>query len=412
MPDETRSARETRRTGEALGAVDYADAVARRTPHIPIEPVAASRDWRDSSMVQLVLVRFREFLREPEAVFWSFVFPLLLAAGLGLAFRHRPPDRIPIAVVVEPGQDTVLGVAADRSDPVAAAIGRAEARTLAERLAADSGLRVRALHAQRAERALRTGDVALVVVPAPDGGVQYRYDPTREEARVARLLVDRGVQAAAGRTDPVRTAEQTVQEPGSRYIDFFVPGLLGMNLMGSGIWGIGFAIVTARNKKLLKRLVATPMSRVEYLLSFLFSRLFFLVIEAAAILGFGALVFGVPFRGPVAVLVVTCLVGALAFAGLGLLIASRAKTTEGVSGLMNLVMLPMWIFSGVFFSAANFPGVLQPFIQALPLTALNDALRLTMLQGAGWALVLPELAIVGAWMIGSFLLALGLFRWR
>ena len=407
-PNETRAARDHRRTDEALGSVDYADAVARRTPHIPIQPVATAHGWRESSLVQLVLVRFREFLREPEAVFWSFVFPLLLAAGLGLAFRHRPPDRIPVAVVVDPG----AAVAAESDDPVGAAIGRSEARTLADRLAADSALRVRPLGAAGAERALRNGDVALVVAPTAEGGVEYRYDPTREEARVARLIVDRGVQASAGRTDPVPVAERTVQEPGSRYIDFFVPGLLGMNLMGSGIWGIGFAIVTARNKKLLKRLVATPMSRVEYLLSFLVSRLFFLVIEAAAILGFGALVFGIPFRGPPSVLAVTCLVGALAFAGLGLLIASRAKTTEGVSGLMNLVMLPMWIFSGVFFSAANFPPVLQPFIQALPLTALNDALRLTMLQGAGWLAVGPELAIVGAWMVGSFVLALVLFRWR
>ena len=400
MPESTDRA--PRRTDDALASIDYADAVAGRTPAVPLEVPPAPRTWRDAALVQLWLARLREFVREPEAVFWSFVFPLLLAAGLGIAFRHRPPDRAPIAVAVPRTPD----------DPVADAIGRSEAQRLGGTLAGDSALRVQLLDDSAAARALRTGEVTVVVTPGSRGAVTYRYDPTRPEARAARLLVDQQVQRGAGRTDPVAITETAVQEPGSRYIDFFIPGLLGMNLMGSGIWGIGFSIVTARNKKLLKRLVATPMSRVEYLLSFILSRLLFLVVEAGAILGFGALVFGVPMRGPLPVLFTVCLAGALAFSGLGLLIAARPKTTEGVSGLMNLAMLPMWIFSGVFFSAANFPKVIQPFIQALPLTALNDALRATMLQGAGWGPVLPELAIVLGWMVGTFVLALAIFRWR
>ena len=363
---------------------------------------APPRAWRDASLVQLTLVRFREFLREPEAVFWSFVFPLLLAGGLGIAFRHRPPERVAVAVAARrvPG------------DAIADAIARAEGASLVRALEADSGLRVRILDDTGAATALRTGAVALIVSPDGNGAVTYRFDPTRPDARAARLLADDRLQRAAGRQDPVARREQTVQEPGSRYIDFFIPGLLGMNLMGSGIWGIGFSIVTARNKKLLKRLVATPMSRVEYLLSFLLSRLLFLVVEATVILGFGRAVFGVPIRGSLLVVAALCLGGALAFSGLGLLIAARPKTTEGVSGLMNLVMLPMWIFSGVFFSAENFPRVIQPFVQALPLTALNDGLRATMLQGAGWGPVLPELAIIAAWMLASFVAALALFRWR
>ena len=401
MPDEPRL-RAPGRDADPLGAVDYADAVSRRTPPVPLETPAPPSGWRDRSLVQLWLTRLREFLREPEAVFWSFGFPLLLAGGLGIAFRNRPPERVPVAVAVA---DT-------RGDAVGAAIARSQAVKLEQALGGDSSLSVRVMDDSVAGRLLRTGEVALVVVPAGDGAVQYRLDPTREEARGARLLVDAQVQRAAGRVDPVRTSESAIREPGSRYIDFFIPGLLGMNLMGSGIWGIGFAIVTARNKKLLKRLVATPMSRVEYLLSFILSRLLFLVVEAAAILGFGILVFGVPARGPLPVLVTICLTGAFAFAGLGLLIAARPKTIEGVSGLMNLAMLPMWIFSGVFFSSANFPQAIQPFVQALPLTALNDALRLTMLQGAGWGPVLPELAIIVAWMIGSVAIALAVFRWR
>ncbi|MEJ7811054.1 MAG: ABC transporter permease [Gemmatimonadaceae bacterium] len=345
----------------------------------------------DHPLLQLTLVRYREFIREPEAVFWVFVFPILLAAGLGIAFQRRPQDVIRIGVVAgAPGTDSIAR--ALRADPA-----------LAPEVLADSA----------GDTALRTGRVALLVSSDGDGaGVRYRYDDTRPEGRSARFLVDQAVQRAAGRRDPVAVADTRVHERGSRYIDFVIPGLLGMNLMGSGIWGIGYGIVNARTKKLLKRLVATPMSRFQYLLSFLLFRLVLLLIEVLVLLGFGTLVFGVPLRGGLGQLAAICLLSALAFGGLGLLVASRAKTIEAASGLMNLVMMPMWVASGVFFAASNFPKAVQPVIQALPLTAVNDALRANMLQGAGWSMILPELGIIAAWLVLSFGLALRLFRWR
>ena len=356
-------------------------------------PDRASRVKRTAgntpAIVQLTLARFREFYREPEAVFWVFVFPILLAAGLGIAFRNRPAEASRIAIVSSATNPAIVdslkkapGVVAETLDDTAAA------------------------------RALRTGTVALVVTPLGDSGVEYRFDDARPESRTARMVVDRVVQRAGGQQDPVRVAETKVSERGSRYIDFVVPGLLGMNLMGSGIWGIGFAIVDARKKKLLKRLIATPMKKAEYLASFLFFRLSLLVIEVATLIGFGALVFGVPLRGSFLQLVAICVLSSLAFGGIGLLVASRARTVEGASGLMNLVMLPMWVFSGVFFSSGNFPQAAQPFIQALPLTAVNDALRANMLQGASWSTVSPELFIIAGWLVVCFTLALRLFRWR
>jgi ABC-type multidrug transport system permease subunit len=340
--------------------------------------------------VQLTRVRYREFFREPEAVFWVFIFPVLLAAGLGIAFRNQTPERTSVAVV--------------NTGP--------EAPRLADALRHASGLDVSVLTDSASTEALRVGNVALVAVPSFGGEVDYRYDDSRPESRTARLLVNEALQRAAGRRDPVTVREQLVREPGARYIDFLVPGLLGMNLMGSGIWGLGFAIVDARKKRLLKRLIATPMSRTQYLASFVLSRLTLLVIEVGLLLGFGVLVFGVPLRGSLTLLLTICLVSSLAFASLGLLIASRPQTIEGASGLMNLVMLPMWIFSGVFFSASRFPEQIQPLIQALPLTAVIDALRANILRGAGWHSVAGELAVISAWMVGSFLLALKLFRWR
>jgi ABC-2 type transport system permease protein len=345
---------------------------------------------REYPLAQLVMVRFLEFWREPEAVFWVFIFPILLAAGLGIAFRERSPEVVKIGVLA--------------SQP--------DAGTISDAIARDPRLEVVPLDDSAGMHALRTGRIALFAVPRAERTVEYRYDDTRPDARNARLLVDDAIQRAAGRRDAATVRERHVREPGARYIDFVIPGLLAMNLMGSGIWGVGFTIVESRRKKLLKRFVSTPMSRAQYLASFILARLAMLVLEVGGLLGFGVWVFGVPARGSAGTLVVVTLIAALAFSAIGLLVASRVRTIEGASGLMNLVMLPMWIFSGVFFSASNFPDAAQPFIQALPLTAAADALRATLLEGASFAALSPELGILGAWLALSFTAALAMFRWR
>ena len=350
----------------------------------------SERRFIERSLAQLTLVRFREFTRQPEAVFWTFVFPILLAVGLGLAFRSKAPDKPKVGVVASTPQSQAILASLEK----------------------DSSLVVEKMSDSLAAKALRTAKIALLVLPDSDGRVRYVYDASRSESANARLIADRAIQTGAGRTDPVSVTEQKVTEKGSRYIDFVIPGLLGMNLMGSGIWGIGFAIVDSRSKRLLKRFMATPMSRSEYLLSFLLSRLAFLILEVMTLLGFGALVFGVPLRGSFIQLAAICLLSALSFSALGLLIASRAKTVEGVSGLMNLVMMPMWIFSGVFFSSSNFPAIVQPVIKLLPLTSVNDALRANMLEGTQITALGIEMAVIVGWLVIGFVAALKLFRWR
>ena len=343
------------------------------------------RTLAEHPLAQLTLVRFREFLREPEALFWVFIFPILLAAGLGIAFRNRPPEVLQVGAVTT---------------------------NVAQSLRTERLLSVRELTPEAGLQAMRAGKIALLALPGPNGGVVYEYDDTNPEGRSARMLADRAVQRAAGRVDPVSANDKILREPGSRYIDFLIPGLLGMNLMGSGIWGMGFTIVDSRRKKLIKRLVATPMPRHYYLLSFALSRLLMLVVEVGVLIGFGALVFQVPVRGSLLDIAVLSLVSSLAFGALGLLIASRAQTIEAVSGIMNVVMMPMWILSGVFFSAQRFPDFVQPAIRLLPLTAVIDALRANMLQGTGLVQLAPQLAILGCWTIVSFTVALKIFRWR
>jgi ABC transporter DrrB family efflux protein len=337
-----------------------------------------------SSLFQLTLVRFKLFLREPEAIFWIFCFPILLAMGLGIAFRNRPAD--------------VLQVGATTAQ-------------LAQALAADKGLTSVTLDEQAGTHALATGNILLLAIQKPDG-VAYKYDDTNPDARVARLLADRAIQTAAGRHEAVHAENELVHETGSRYIDFVVPGLLGMNLMGSAMWGLGFSIVEARQKKLLKRMVASPMPKWQYLASFLLSRLVMLIIEVVVFLAFTRLAFGVPFRGSLIDLGILCVLTSLAFSALGLLVASRARTTEAVSGLMNLVMLPMWILSGIFFSASRFPALIQPVVRALPLTAAIDAMRGNMLQGMNLGQMMIPVAILLAWFVVPFAISLRIFRWR
>jgi ABC-2 type transport system permease protein len=345
---------------------------------------------RWSPLLQLTITKVRDFAREPEALFWVFAFPLLLALALGLAFRDKPPDRTAVGVLSGPA-----------AAPTAAALALAP------------GLSPRLLDAAAARQALRTGRISLLIEPAaPPQAVTFRYDPTRPEARGASLEARDALERAAGRRDVVTVRTEHVAEKGARYIDFLIPGLLGMNLMGTGIWSLAFSITVARQRHLLKRLIATPMRRSDYLLAQIFGRLFFLVPEVLVLIGVGWWGFGVAVHGSLLLLIATCLVAAMSFCGLGLLIASRVRTIEGASGWANLVMMPMWLLSGVFFSSERFPDRLQPIIHALPLTALNDALRAIINDGSSLAAVSPQIAIMLAWGTASFLLALRLFRWR
>jgi ABC transporter DrrB family efflux protein len=340
-----------------------------------------------SPLRELTAGKARDFIREPEAVVWVFLFPMLLALVLGFAFREKPPDRTPIGVVAGPGAGPAL-TALERSP----------------------GLLPRQYSAEEGRSALRTGKISLLVEPGPP--VVFRFDETRPDSRIARLEAEDSLQRAAGRTDRLPVRDEKVTEKGARYIDFLLPGLIGMNLMGTGIWSLAFSIVNARSRKVLKRLIATPMRRSDYLLSQILGRLVFLVPEIVLLGGFGWLIFDVPMRGSVILFFALCLLGAISSCGIGLLVASRVTTVEGASGLANLVMIPMWLLSGVFFSSERFPDAVQPLLRALPLTALNNALRAVMNEGHGLAQIAPQLAIIAAWGIVSFAVALKIFRWK
>ena len=379
-----------------------------------------------SSLRELYLARLREFYRQPARIFWVYGFPMLLAIGLGLAFKSPAVPRVDLDLVI-PGYvagpiATAIPSALSPSSPtghmllakgVRAADEGGVHRMILPGRAGRPELAIRIVTEAEGERRVTTGKTPLLVIARSSEAVQYRFDPTRPEASAAKSAFDDALQAANGRTDPVATADQPVTENGARYIDFLIPGLIGQNTMGGGLWGVGFLLVNFRIAKLLKRFMATPMPRQNFLLAILGARLTFLVPDVGVLLALGYFGFGMPIRGSLWLIILLEIVGALAFAGIGLLIACRAKTTETVSGLMNLVMLPMWIFSGLFFTSERFPAAIQPFIQALPLTQLLNALRAVILEGAVLTdrVVWVALAVLSAWAVGTFWLALRFFRW-
>jgi ABC-2 type transport system permease protein len=350
----------------------------------------APPNGRWSGFTHLLIARMKELWREPEVVFWVFVFPILLALGLGIAFRNKPADVTSVAIVEGPEVERVVAMLHRSQDTV---------------------IRADVLDRQKALQGFRLGKYDLVIEPDGKGGFQYQYDPSRPESVLSRAEVDDALQTAAGRRDVLPTSAVVSSQPGSRYIDFLIPGLLGMNLMNAAMWGIGFALVDMRQRKLLKRFVATPMRRSDFLLALTASRLLLMLVDVGLLLGFGVLVFHMRVLGSLITITLIGAAGAIAFGGIGLATACRAQKIETASGLINVVMMPMWIFSGVFFSYERFPQAIHPLIKALPLTALNDALRATVLEGAPLAAQGWRLLILGLWGGVSFLLALRWFRW-
>lgn len=339
-----------------------------------------------SPLMELTKARLREFLREPGMFFWVFGFPVIMVVVLGLAFRNAPAQP-PRVVVVD-----------DAAPWVQAALEKADHEVVV-------------LSRQLAQERLRTGKRDLMV--STEGNtLHYRYDETRPESRVAKLMVDEALQRAQGRQDAVTIEQETVLESGARYVDFLLPGIIGMNLMGSSMWGIGYSVVVSRKRKLLKRYAASPMRHSHFLLAYGLSRLVFLAMELVALVILGSLAFDVEIHGSIFAFCVVSLVGASSFAALSLTVGARADNIETANGWLNFIMLPMWLLSGSFFAYERFPEVMHPFIQALPLTALNDALRAISTEGAGLLSTWPQLTVLAVWGAVSFVFALKMFRWQ
>jgi ABC-type multidrug transport system permease subunit len=394
--------------------------------------VASVKAWRNddrryNALWQLVLTRIREFYRRPTAIFWVYIFPVLMAIVLGVAFSNPNVDEVR------------AGIVSDAHPALAQRVADALARQQAE--AANGKTKITGLLISDIEgrRGLRLGRFTLLVIPrsASPGdtaatpssaqsatattalagalagvNLEYLYDPGAPESYAGRWAVDDALQRAAGRREPLATHDARFEEPGSRYIDFVIPGLIGASLMSSGLWGVGFVVVDMRVRNLLKRFFTTPMSRADFLSGMIFSRMFFIVTEILLLLAVSRWLFDVRVLGSWLAVLFLIVLGSATFAAIGLLMASRARTVETASGMINLVMLPMWMVSGIFFSADRFPDAVQPLIKALPLTAVINALRGVMIEELSLFALWGPVTVLLVWAIGSFALSLRLFRWQ
>ncbi len=340
-----------------------------------------------SPLFELTFARLLEFAREPGIVFWVFLFPLLMAFGLGIAFRNQTVEAPRVAVVGAPEAQ--------------------ETRALKE----SRRLKVVALPEDAARRELLRTKVDLVVLVEP-GAPRLLFDPRSGKSEVAKLLVTEVLEEAAGRKDLVRPKHEASVVPGARYIDYLIPGLIGMNLMGTSLWGVGYNLVLARKRRLLRRYAVTPMRRTHFLLSYFFARSLFLFAEIGVLLLFGWALFGTTIVGSLLAYAWVAFLGAASFAGISLMIGARIENTEVANGWMNLVQLPMWVLSGVFFSYERFPEWMWPLIRALPLTAINDALRTIGNEGGGLLSCRVELLVLLVWGGVGFLVAKRMFRWQ
>jgi ABC-type multidrug transport system permease subunit len=362
---------------------------------------------RPHPLWELTKARLREFVREKGTIFWVFGFPLLMAIALGLAFRSTPPERPRVAVVS--ALDAAALERATQGTPAAGTLSP-EARSVAA-LLQSSALQVERSSRARAERDLARAKLDLVV-DWTEGHPVYHFDPLQPRSALAGALATDVKERALGRRDALSIREAPASERGTRYIDFLMPGLIGMNLMGSSMWGIGYNLVVARKRRLLRRYAVTPMKRSHFLLSYFLSRSLFLLIELAVLVLFGWAAFGVAVRGSYALVLLVAVLGAAAFAGLGLMIGARVENTEVASGWMNFVQMPMWLLSGTFFSYERFPDWLQAPARLLPLTALNDAFRGVFNDASTlWDLRRPGFILI-AWCVATFVASARMFRWQ
>ncbi len=349
-------------------------------------------------MRQLVLltgVELKEYLREPGILFWAIFFPILLALGLGLAFSGGGEQEKTVAIVC---------AEADCAFPFVTEGG--EGKLLGNEKIGFTRYQFEKTSWDDAILMLKKGMISMILKVERDD-IQYHFDPNNAEANYAYLQLSAAVKGEAPDPGNITILEQG----GTRYIDFLVPGLLAMGVMMSCMWGISYSNVDRRNKKLLRRMVATPMKKYNYVASQLISRLMLSTIEVLLLVGITKWIFDISITGSILAVVLLVIAGNVAFTGLAILIASRTSNTQIANGLINLVVMPMMIMSGIYFSYHNFPDFMIAIIQFFPLTILADSIRSVFLEGATLLNVLPEL--IGLFAFGLILYAAGIrvYKW-
>ncbi|MFO7838734.1 MAG: ABC transporter permease [Desulfosalsimonadaceae bacterium] len=387
-----------------------------------------NRRFKPLQLAHLTAAHFKEVTRQPAVIFWGIIFPILISLGLGLAFTRQTETERRVAVVPPAIQENagdaggkvhaflqahaVLVKQPDTGKPQYRLVIEDEAMGRTSFVFIEAGW-------QQALSLLKKGNVCLIMKDSvseinQDTGrdISYHLDPVKPEAQIAYLKLSKMMSAQGPPEAAISRNVSPLSVPGSRYIDFLVPGLISMGVMMSCMWGIGYGMIDKRSKKMLRRMVATPMRKSHFLMALMAVRVAMNVIEAGLLFFFAALAFDISIQGSLPALFVVFLAGNFAFGGIAILTASHTANTEVGNGLINAVVLPMSVLSGIFFSYHNFPDWSIPVIEKLPLTLLADGVRSIFIEGAGFAeTAWPALILLA---IGGFFFAAGLrvFRWH
>jgi len=376
-----------------------------------------SRPIRKNQLYHLVAAHSREVSRQPAVLFWGIIFPILIALGLGVAFTRKTETVRNVAVIEQvtngPGisaidrflEERTTRTSSGETDP------RAYRLTLNNEKLGDTTFVFTRTDWPTAMIQLKRGRVAVVMDAEEDGTVVYHFDPMNPDAQLTYLKLSR---LAGGEAPPGTTGQDVapLTLAGTRYIDFLIPGLISMGIMMSCMWGLGYGMIDKRAKKLLRRMVATPMKKSYFLIAQMSVRIGMNFVESGLLFLAALLIFDISIQGSIPALLLVFLAGNIAFGGLAILTASHTANTEVGNGLINAVVMPMTVLSGIFFSYQNFPDWSIPIIQVFPLTLLADGLRSVFIEGAGIAdIAIPATAMLGMGVV-FFAAGLKVFKWH
>jgi ABC-type multidrug transport system permease subunit len=367
---------------------------------------------------QLTVSLFRELIREPGVLFWGIAFPILMSLGLGMAFTRKADILRKVAVIPSSGttitDTSSLYLFLDRK------CEKQEAKTdddpgwkftLKEEKLSNSVFLFYSMEWDEAIVKLKRGTVNLIL-KEENGITEYHFDPMNSDAELTFLKLHEIIDSKGIKVTESEGVIRPLTIEGTRYIDFLVPGLLTLGVMMSTMWGISYGLIEKRSKKLLRRLVATPMRKSHFLVALMTVRLTMNIIEALVLLVFAMIAFKLKIQGSIAALFVLFIAGNIAFSGIAILFSSHTSNTEVGNGIINAVTMPMMILSGIFFSYHNFPDWSIGVIQKLPLTMLTDSVRSILNEGAGFPEVAMPVAILSGIGVICFSTGLKIFKWH
>ena len=375
-----------------------------------------------NQLFELISAYFKEIIREPGVLFWGIAFPILMSLGLGIAFTKKPDIVRNVALIassqsvsrMSDSSDKIISFLQNHAEKTETAGSTSETYKIVipDAKLGNTTFLFKLTTWQNAMDLLKRGNLSIIL-DEKNGQGQYHFDPMNPDAQLTYLKLTE-LFGEKGRQSNL--LKETNVEPltvsGTRYIDFLVPGLIAMGIMMSCMWGLSYGIIDKRSKKLLRRMVATPMRKSYFLIALITVRVGMNFVESSLLFLFAALVFNITIQGNIAALIIIFLAGNIAFAGIAIFISSHTGNTEIGNGLINVVVLPMMVLSGIFFSYHNFPDWSIPFIKLMPLTMLADGIRSIFIEGAGFAQnTVPTIILLA---IGVFFFSTGLklFKWH